>query len=87
MMQTFKDILLLRIRLTRRFIVFVWMTFVAMRCLTLWGYMEATYSTTQSLGPWVLLSIAPRILDTVVIAAVVGVFLKVAADLISGSQE
>ena len=86
-MQTIKDILLLRIRLTRRSVVFVWITFVAMRCLTLWDYMAATYSATGSLGPWVLWSIAPRILDTLVIAAVVGVFLKVAADLVSGSQE
>jgi hypothetical protein len=86
MMQTIKDVLLLRIQLTRRLIVFVWMTFVAMRCLTLWDYLEATYSTTQSLGPWVLLSLAPRLLDTVVITAVVGVFLKVAVDLLSELQ-
>ena len=87
MMQKLKDILLLRIRLTKRLIVFVWLTFVAMRCLTLWGYLEATYSTTRSLAPWVLLSLAPRILDTLVITAVVGVFLKVAADLLSELQQ
>jgi hypothetical protein len=87
MMQTLKDILLLRIRLTRRLIVYVWIIFVAMRFMTLWGYMQATYSSTGSLGPWVLWSIAPRILDTVVITAVVGVFLKVAADLLSGNEE
>jgi hypothetical protein len=86
-MQVIKDILLLRLQLTTQMIQCVWIAFLVVRCMTLWSYLEATYNTTQSLGPSVLWSIIPRILEIVIITAVVGVFLKVASGMLAENQK